>query len=93
MSLEVEEILFEGKSDFQDILVFKSKSYGNVLVLDNAIQASERDEFAYQEMLTHIPMNSHPNPERVCLIGGGDGGVLREIAKHSQVKEMGKANY
>eukprot|EP01135_Chromosphaera_perkinsii_P003117 Nk52_evm6s236 gene=Nk52_evmTU6s236 len=88
MSLEVEEVLYEGRSDYQDVLVFKSKSYGTVLVLDGAIQVTERDEHAYQEMIAHIPLNAHPNPERVLVIGGGDGGVLREVVKHPKVKEV-----
>lgn len=65
MSLEVEEVLFKGKSEYQDIVVFKSKTYGNVLVLDGVIQVTERDEFAYQEMLAHLPLSSHPNPKKV----------------------------
>jgi spermidine synthase len=56
-------------------LVFESTTYGNVLVLDGAIQATDRDEFAYQEMLAHIPLCAHVNPKRVCVIGGGDGGM------------------
>lgn len=88
MSLEVEQVLFNGKSKYQDILVFKSKTYGNVLVLDGVIQATERDEFAYQEMLAHLPLCSHPDPKKVVVIGGGDGGILREIAKHPGVEEI-----
>jgi len=88
MSLEVEKVLFNGKSKYQDILVFKSKTYGNVLVLDGVIQATERDEFAYQEMLAHLPLCSHPDPKKVVVIGGGDGGILREIAKHPGVEEI-----
>ena len=85
--IEVEEVLFNGKSDFQDIIVFKSKSYGIVLVLDGVIQLTERDEFAYQEMITHIPMFAADSaPKRVLIIGGGDGGVLREVAKHESVE-------
>jgi len=86
MSLEVEEVLFEGKSDFQDIVVFKSKHYGTVLALDGVIQLTERDEFAYQEMIVHLPMCAHPNPKKVLIIGGGDGGVLREVCKHDTVE-------
>jgi len=82
MSIEIEEILENGRSEFQDILVFKSKTYGMVLVLDGVIQVTERDEFAYQEMITHLPMFSHPSPKKVLIVGGGDGGVLREVAKH-----------
>ncbi|KAL6054366.1 Aminopropyl transferase [Balamuthia mandrillaris] len=88
MSLEVDNIIFEGKSDFQDVMVFKSKTFGNVLVLDGVIQATERDEFAYQEMMAHLPLCAHPDPKKVLVIGGGDGGVLREIAKHQCVEEI-----
>lgn len=63
--MEVEKILFQGNSKYQNILVFKSKTYGNVLVLDGVIQATEKDEFAYQEMLAHLPLFSHPNPKKV----------------------------
>ncbi|XP_060073766.1 spermidine synthase-like [Ylistrum balloti] len=85
MSLQVEEVLFHEKSKYQDVLVFKSKTYGNVLVLDGVIQCTERDEFSYQEMLAHLPLNSHANPRKVLIIGGGDGGVLREVVKHPEV--------
>jgi len=88
MSLKVEEVLYHGRSDFQDVLVFKSANHGNVLVLDGVIQVTERDEFAYQEMMAHIPLFAHPKPEKVLVIGGGDGGILREIAKHPGVKEI-----
>ena len=88
MSLKVEEVLYHGRSLYQDVLVFKSANHGNVLVLDGVIQVTERDEFAYQEMMAHIPLFAHPNPEKVLVIGGGDGGILREIAKHPGVKEI-----
>lgn len=88
MTLQVEEVLYHQRSDFQDILVFKSTSYGTVLVLDGLIQVTERDEFAYQEMIAHLPLFAHPNPKKVLVIGGGDGGVLREIAKHEGVEEI-----
>ncbi|GFS16072.1 spermidine synthase [Elysia marginata] len=67
INLKVEEVLFQQKSEFQDVLVFKSKSFGNVLVLNGIIQCTERDEFTYQEMITHLPMNLHPNPQRVGI--------------------------
>lgn len=87
MGLEVEEVLYSGKSQYQvrsphienakyrfpstnpvkDILVFKSKNYGTVLVLDGVIQCTERDEFSYQEMLAHIPLCSHPEPKKVII--------------------------
>jgi len=88
MSLEVEEVLFQAKSEFQDVLVFKSKTYGTVLALDGVIQLTERDEFAYQEMIAHLPLCAHPDPKKVLIIGGGDGGVLREVCKHESVEEI-----
>ncbi|KAK7087634.1 spermidine synthase-like [Littorina saxatilis] len=88
VSLKIEEILFQGKSDFQDILVFKSTSFGVVLVLNGIIQCTERDERTYQEMIAHLPLNSHPNPQKVLVIGGGDGGVVREALKYKSVSSV-----
>lgn len=85
-SLKVDDILYAQKSLYQDVLVFKSSTYGNVLVLDGVIQVTERDEFSYQEMITNLAMMSHPNPKKVLVIGGGDGGVLREVVKHECVE-------
>ncbi|KAI9172449.1 putative spermidine synthase [Paramyrothecium foliicola] len=87
MTLKVEKVLHHEKSQYQDVLIFKSTDYGTVLVLDNVIQATERDEFSYQEMIAHLALNSHPNPKKVLVIGGGDGGVLREVVKHDCVEE------
>ncbi|CAI0386062.1 unnamed protein product [Linum tenue] len=87
-SLKVEKILFQGKSDYQDVMVFQSATYGKVLVLDGVIQLTERDECAYQEMITHLPLSSIPNPKKVLVIGGGDGGVLREVGRHSSVEQI-----
>ncbi|KAL7110290.1 hypothetical protein ACP275_05G015500 [Erythranthe tilingii] len=87
-SLKVEKILFQGKSDYQNVMVFQSATYGKVLVLDGVIQLTERDECAYQEMITHLPLCSIPNPKKVLVIGGGDGGVLREVARHSSVEKI-----
>lgn len=72
-------------SDFQDIVVFESSSHGNVLVLDGVIQITERDEFVYQEMLTHVPILAHGSARNVLIIGAGDGGVLRRVLAHRGV--------
>ncbi|XJO78461.1 hypothetical protein BDV3_002898 [Batrachochytrium dendrobatidis] len=88
MTLQVKEILHHEKSLYQDVLVFESTHHGNVLVLDGVIQATERDEFSYQEMIAHLPLNAHPNPKQVLVIGGGDGGVLREVVKHDCVEHV-----
>ncbi|EGG16109.1 spermidine synthase [Cavenderia fasciculata] len=87
-SLQVEQVLHHEKTQYQDILVFKSKTFGNVLVLDGVIQATERDEFAYQEMIAHPALFAHPNPKKVLVVGGGDGGVLREVVKHDCVESV-----
>ncbi|XVF16454.1 hypothetical protein REPUB_Repub10bG0032000 [Reevesia pubescens] len=87
-SLKVEKILFQGKSDYQNVLVFQSATYGKVLVLDGVIQLTERDECAYQEMITHLPLCSIENPKKVLVIGGGDGGVLREVSRHTSIEQI-----
>ncbi|GBE85943.1 saccharopine dehydrogenase [Sparassis latifolia] len=88
MTLKVKKILHVEKSLYQDVLVFESETYGNVLVLDGVIQCTERDEFSYQEMIAHLPLASHPNPKKVLVIGGGDGGVVREVLKHDTVQQV-----
>lgn len=87
-SLKVENILFKGKSEFQEILVFESSTYGKVLVLDGIVQLTEKDECAYQEMIAHLPLCSIPSPKNVLVVGGGDGGVLREISRHRSVEQI-----
>ncbi|KAI0824304.1 saccharopine dehydrogenase [Trametes gibbosa] len=88
MTLKVNRILHVEQSLYQDVLVFESETYGNVLVLDGVIQCTERDEFSYQEMIAHLPLASHPNPKKVLVIGGGDGGVVREVLKHDTVQHV-----
>eukprot|EP00743_Colponemidia_sp_Colp-15_P000986 GILK01001090.1.p1 GENE.GILK01001090.1~~GILK01001090.1.p1 ORF type:complete len:297 (+),score=40.83 GILK01001090.1:69-959(+) len=87
-SLEIEETLHDQKSEFQHVQVFKTKSYGTMLVLDNCIQATERDEFSYQEMMAHVPSMAHPNPKKALVIGGGDGGVVRELCRHPSFESI-----
>ncbi|KAK7291644.1 hypothetical protein RIF29_06952 [Crotalaria pallida] len=85
---KIENVIFQGKSEFQELLVFESSSHGKVAILDGYIQLTENDEFAYQEMLTHLALCSIPNPKKVLLVGGGDGGILREISRHSSVDHI-----
>lgn len=87
-SLQVKKVLFHERSKFQDVLVFESTNYGNVLVLDGCIQITDRDEFSYHEMIAHTPLFAHKNPKKVLVIGGGDGGVVREVAKHKCVEKI-----
>ncbi|XP_020227876.1 spermidine synthase 2 [Cajanus cajan] len=85
---KMEKIIFQGKSEFQELLVFESSRHGKVAILDGYIQLTENDEFAYQEMLTHLALCSILNPNKVLLVGGGDGGILREISRHSSVEHI-----
>ena len=73
------------QSQFQDIVLFESSSHGRVMLLDGVVQITERDEFVYQEMLTHVPLLAHGNATRVLIIGAGDGGVLRRVLQHQNV--------
>ena len=86
MCLQIEDTLFEGSSEFQNVAIFTTKTYGRLMTIDGCIQSTERDEFAYHEMMAHVPLFCHPDPHDVCIIGGGDGGVLREVLRHDCVK-------
>jgi len=74
------------RSAFQDIAIFDTASHGRVMVLDGVIQITERDEFVYQEMLTHVPLLAHGAAVNVLIIGAGDGGVLRRVLRHRAVQ-------
>lgn len=81
----IKNILHEIETDFQHLMLVDTYEYGKLLQLDGFVQATLKDEFIYHEMMTHVPLVSHPNPEKVLIIGGGDGGVLREVLKHDKV--------
>jgi len=87
LSLRASNVLFNGKSPYQDILLVETEEYGRTLILDGAIQITERDEFCYSEMMAHVALCSHPDPRRVLIVGGGDGAVLREVLRHDSVEK------
>ena len=87
LSLRVKETLFAGQSDFQKVEVIDTVGFGRVLVVDGVFMTSEYDEFLYHEMLVHPAMTTAPRIERVLVIGGGDGGTVREVLRHSDVRE------
>lgn len=88
LKLKVKETLFVGRSDYQTIEVLDTYEYGRVLLLDGLVMTSDRDEYVYHEMITHPALYLHPNPQDVLIIGGGDGGVVREVVKHGGVKRV-----
>ena len=82
------ELIKEVQSKYQNIKVYDTRSFGKLLQLDGVIQLTEFDEANYHEMFAHVPLTSHENPERVLVIGGGDGGIVREVVKHKHVKKI-----
>lgn len=88
LSIKIEKQLFSAQSSFQRIDVLKSKEYGKILVVDGDLMLCEKDEFIYHEMMTHIPMAVHPHIRKVLVIGGGDGGVVRELIKYDEIEKI-----
>ncbi len=86
--MKINRLLHSEQSSFQRIDIFQNDFFGNVFVLDGITMTTEKDEFMYHEMLTHVPMFVHPNPKKVLVIGGGDGGTVREVLKHPSVEKV-----
>ncbi len=86
--IRVEKQLFSGQSDFQRIDVFESEEFGRFLTSDGSVIFSEKDEFTYDEMIVHVPMAVHPHVRKVLVIGGGDGGVARELSYYDEIEEI-----
>ncbi len=87
LGLRVEKTLFTGQSRYQKIEVIETVGFGRVLVIDNVFMTSEYDEFLYHEMLVHPALTTAPRIERVLVIGGGDGGTVREVLRHAEVRQ------
>ncbi len=85
--IRVDNVLYSKRSDFQHVEVVETKGFGRMLLNDGIIMVCERDEFIYHEMITHVPLSVHPNPKNVLVIGGGDGGTVREVLKHKSVEK------
>jgi len=84
----IDRMLFQNQTDHHKLSIFKNDKFGRVLALDGVIQTTEADEFFYHEMMTHVPIMAHKNPKDVLVIGGGDGGILRELTKHSMIDNI-----
>ena len=86
MKFRVKDVLFSGRSEFQKVDVVETQGHGRMLLNDGLVMVSEKDEFIYHEMVSHVPLYIHPNPKHVLIIGGGDGGTAREVLRHPTVE-------
>ena len=87
-SIQIDKQLHSEQTEFQRIDIFESKEFGRMMVLDGYVMLTEKDEFIYHEMIVHVPMAVHPNPKRVLIIGGGDGGTARELLRYKNVESV-----
>ncbi|MEW8044254.1 MAG: polyamine aminopropyltransferase [gamma proteobacterium symbiont of Phacoides pectinatus] len=87
-SFRIDKLYFEQKTGHQHLMIFHNAFLGRVMTLDGIVQTTERDEFIYHEMMAHVPLFAHGAPRLVLIIGGGDGGMLREVIKHTAVEQV-----
>ena len=87
ITMKINKTLHTEQTKFQKLNIVETEEWGNMLLLDDMVMTSERDEFVYHEMIAHVPLFTHPNPEYVLVVGGGDGGVIREVLKHPSIKK------
>ncbi len=85
MTYKIKETLVTKKTEYQDLAIVDTYALGRMLVLDGIVQTTIKDEYVYHEMISHIPLFTHPNPKKVLVVGGGDGGAIREVLKHPSV--------
>jgi spermidine synthase len=88
MSFRVRSVLHRVQSAYQEVVVYDTVEFGRMLALDDIVMTTERDEFFYHEMIVHVPLAVHPAPRRVVVVGGGDGGAVREVLRHPTVEEV-----
>jgi spermidine synthase len=86
ITAKIRKTLVAEKTDYQDLAIIETEEFGRMLVLDGMVMTTVKDEFVYHEMISHPALVTHPNPRRVLVVGGGDGGVIREVLKHPEVE-------
>ncbi|MGE5415574.1 MAG: polyamine aminopropyltransferase [Acidobacteriota bacterium] len=84
----IEKTIHEEKTEYQDLAIVELAHFGRALILDGAVQTTLGDEFIYHEMIVHVALNTHPDPRKVLIIGGGDGGTMREVLKHPTIEQV-----
>ncbi len=88
MTYEVERLIHEARTEHQHLVLFENKFFGKMLMLDGATQITSRDEYVYQEMMSHVPLFAHGRAREVLIVGGGDCGIAEEVLKHKSVKRL-----
>ncbi len=88
LSVKIKEQLYSKKSYYQLIEVFDTEEFGRMLVLDECVMITEKDEFMYHEMIAHVPMAANPDAKNVLIIGGGDGGAVRELLRYKTIEHI-----
>lgn len=88
LTLKITGVLHEEQTPYQHIQIVDTLQYGRMMILDGVFQTSVKDEWMYHEMIAHVPLMLHPNPQRVLIIGGGDGGCAREVCRHACVTSI-----
>ncbi|WP_129727438.1 polyamine aminopropyltransferase [Ectobacillus funiculus] len=87
ITAKMKRTLHTEQTEFQKLDMVETEEFGNMLILDGMVMTTQKDEFVYHEMVAHVPLFTHPSPENVLVVGGGDGGVIREVLKHPSVKQ------
>ncbi len=85
--LKADKVLFDSQTEHQQLIIFDNEDFGRVMMLDGVVQLATRDEFVYHEMMAHVPLFAHGKAKKILIVGGGDGGVLREVLQHPEVKD------
>ena len=88
LTVGINEVLFSEQTPYQNVEILETDSWGRLMTIDGMVMLSEKDEFVYHEMLTHVALFAHPKPERVLIVGGGDGGTAREAMRHPSVEQV-----
>jgi spermidine synthase len=87
ITAKIKQTLHTEQTEFQKLDMVETEEWGNMLILDGMVMTTQKDEFVYHEMVAHVPLFTHPNPKNVLVVGGGDGGVIREVLKHPSVEK------
>ncbi|HOK36472.1 MAG TPA: polyamine aminopropyltransferase [Paludibacteraceae bacterium] len=88
VTIGINKIIYSEQTKYQKIDIFETKNFGKIFTLDGIVMTRDSDEFIYHEMISHVPLFLHDNPKNVLVIGGGDGGTVREVLKHSSVEKV-----